>query len=126
MTLATIVLLVILLYFAQIFLQEVSRFGFDLWGIVGTRDKLTETSVVAGRLDRAKNNLLESLPIFLALALLAMVKGRDTDAVTNAALVFLVARVIYVPAYVSGIPMLRSIVWLVAIASLVSMALPLI
>ena len=64
--------------------------------------------------------------MFLALALLAMVKGRDTDAVTNAALVFLVARVIYVLAYVSGIPMLRSIVWLVAIASLVSMALPLI
>lgn len=126
MTLTTIVLLVLLLYMVQIFLQEVSRFGFDLLGIVGNRDNLPEISVVAGRLDRAKSNLLESLPIFLALALLALVKGRDTSAVTHASLVFLVARVIYVPAYVSGIPMLRSIVWLVAVASLVLMALALI
>ena len=126
MTLTTIILLVLALYMAQIFLQETSRFGFDLWGIVGNRDDLPEMSVVAGRLDRAKNNMLESLPIFLALALLALVKGGDTSAVVHAASIFLIARVVYVPAYMSGVPMLRSFVWLVGIASLVMMALPLI
>ncbi|MDE2371869.1 MAG: MAPEG family protein [Burkholderiales bacterium] len=126
MTLTTIVLLVLALYLVQIFLQEVSRFGFDPRGIVGNRDDLPALSVMAGRLDRAKNNLLESLPIFLALALLALVKGRDTVEVDHAALVFLVARAVYVPAYVSGIPMLRSMVWLVAVGSLAGMALPLI
>lgn len=126
MTLTTIILLVLALYMVQLFLQETSRFGFDLWGIVGNRDKLPEMSVVAGRLDRAKNNMLEALPMFLALALLALVKGRDTGEVAHAALVFLIARVVYVPAYVSGIPMLRSLVWLVGVASLVAMALPLI
>jgi uncharacterized MAPEG superfamily protein len=45
---------------------------------------------------------------------------------THAALAFLIARILYVPAYVSGIPMLRSIVWLAGVASLVLMALPLI
>lgn len=126
MTLTTIILLVLGLYVVQIFLQETSRFGFNLWGIVGNRDNLPEKSVVAGRLDRAKNNMQESLPIFLALALLALVKGRATGEVVQAAVVFLMARVVYVPAYMSGIPMLRSFVWLVGVASLVMMALPLI
>ncbi len=126
MTLTETILLVLALYVLQIFLQETSRFGFDLRGILGTRDRLPELSVVAGRLDRAKENLRESLPIFLALALLVLIKGGDTGAATQAAWVFLIARIVYVPAYVSGIPLLRSAVWLVALGSLVVMALSLI
>ena len=126
MSLTTIILLVLALYMVQIFLQETSRFGFDLWGIVGNRDNPPEMSVVASRLDRAKNNMLEALPIFLGLALLALVKGGDTSKVAYAASVFLIARIVYVPAYVSGVPMLRSLVWLVGVASLTMMALPLV
>ena len=126
MTLTTIILLMLTLYLVQLFLQETSRFGFDLRGIVGNRDNLPEISVIAGRLDRAKNNMLESLPIFLSLALLALVEGGDRNEVAQAASIFLIARVVYVPAYVSGVPMLRSLVWLVALVSLLMMALPLI
>lgn len=126
MTLTTVILLVLALYMVQLFLQETSRFGFDLWGIVSNRDNLPEMSVVVGRLDRAKNNLLEALPIFLTLALLALVKGGDTSKVAHAASIFLISRVVYVPAYVSGVLILRSLVWLVGVASLVMMAWPLI
>lgn len=126
MTLTTIILLVLVLYIVQLFLQETSRFGFDLRGIVSNRDNLPKMSVVAGRLDRAKNNLLETLPVFFTLALLALIKGGDTSEVAQAALIFLIARVAYVPAYVSGVPILRSLVWLVGVASLAMMALPLI
>jgi uncharacterized MAPEG superfamily protein len=126
MTLTTIVLLVLALYMVQLFLQETSRFAFDLWGIVGNRDNPPELSVVAARLDRAKNNMLESLPFFLALALLALARGDDTPEAVYGATIFLVARVVYVPAYVSGVRMLRSLVWLAANAGLVVMALPLI
>jgi uncharacterized MAPEG superfamily protein len=126
MTLTTIILLVLVLYIVQLFLQETSRFGFDLRGIVSNRDNLPKMSVVAGRLDRAKNNLLEILPVFFTLALLALIKGGDTSEVAQAALIFLIARVAYVPAYVSGVPILRSLVWLVGVASLAMMALPLI
>jgi uncharacterized MAPEG superfamily protein len=124
--LTTIVLLVLALYVVQIFLQETSRFGFDLRGIVGNRDVQPEPSVIAARLDRAKNNLLEALPIFVALALLALTKGGNQEAEAQAALIFLVARVVYVPAYVSGIPWLRSLVWLVSMFGLLMMALPMI
>ncbi len=126
MTLINIILLVLTLYVVQIFLQESSRFRFDFRGMFGSRDVLPKMSIVASRLDRAKNNMLETLPIFITLAMLALVKGDETvSEVTTAALIFLIARVLYVPAYVSGIPMLRSIVWTVALGSLVFMALAL-
>jgi uncharacterized MAPEG superfamily protein len=126
MTLTTIILLVLGLYMLQIFLQETSRVGFDLRGILGNRDNPPEMSVVAGRLNRAKNNMLEALPVFLSLAVMALVKGGDPGTVTHAAMVFLIARVVYVPAYVSGVPILRSIVWLVGVGSLAVMALTLV
>ena len=111
MTLTTIILLVLVPYVAQIFLQKTPRFGFDLWGIVGNRDNLPEESVVAARLDRDKNNVLEAFPIFLALALLALVKGSDMSKVVHAASIFLIARIAYVPAYVSVVTTLQSLVW---------------
>lgn len=126
MTLTTTILLVLLLYMLQIFLQETSRYRFDLREIIGNRDRPPELSIIAGRLERARDNMLESLPIFLTLALLALIMGQDTNDMATAATVFLLARVIYVPAYASGIPLLRSIVWLVGVASLLMMALLLI
>lgn len=123
MTLTTTILLVLALYFVQIFLQETSRFGFDLRGILGNRDDPPEPSILAGRLERARNNMLEALPIFLPLALMALIKGGDTGKVAHAATIFLVARVLYVPAYVSGIVGLRSAVWLVSVGGLAMMAI---
>lgn len=126
MTLVTVVLLVLALYVVQIFLQETSLYRFNLWQILGNRDARPEPSVIAARLDRAKNNMLEALPLFLGLAVLALVKGVDKGMVTNAAIFFLGARTAYVPIYAAGIPVLRSIVWLAGMIALFIMALPLV
>lgn len=126
MSLTTAILLVLALYMVQIFLQETSRFGFDLRGIVGNRDHPPEMSIIAGRLERAKNNMQEALPFFLALALLALVKGGGTNAAVTGATIFLGARILYVPAYMTGIALVRSLLWLAANAGLVVMALSLI
>ena len=125
MTLTTIVLLVLLFYVAQIFLQETSRYGFNLRQIMGNRDVRPEPSVIADRLDRAKNNMLEALPLFLGLAMLSLVKGAAASEATNGAFIFLVARVLYVPIYAAGTPVLRSLVWLTGVAGLLMMALSL-
>ena len=122
MNLTTIILAVLALTMAQIFLQETSRYGFDLRAIVGNRDNPPDMSVVAARLDRAKNNMLEALPFFLGLALLALVRGMETKQVVYGAATFLIARIVSVPAYISGVPLLRSVVWLVANAGLLAMA----
>lgn len=121
-----IIVLTLALYFLQIFLQETSRYGFDLKAIVGPRDNPPQLNLISGRLERAKNNMLEALPIFLGLALVGLVKGGDFTPTTQAAFVFLVARIFYVPAYLSGVIMLRSAVWLVSVAALFAMAISLI
>ena len=126
MTLTTVILLVMLLFVAQLFLQETSRYRFNLRQIMGNRDTRPKESIIAARLDRAKNNMLEALPLFLGLAMLALVKGGDTSGTANGATLFLIARIIYVPIYATGIPVLRSLVWLAGMAGLVMMALPLV
>ena len=107
MTLTSIILLVLALYVLQIFLQETSLYRFNVWQILGNRDERPEMSVIAARLDRAKNNMMEALPLFLGLAL---VKEGDHSKVVTAATWFLVARTVYVPVYAAGIPVLRSVV----------------
>jgi uncharacterized MAPEG superfamily protein len=93
---------------------------------MGNRDASPQESVIAARLNRTKNNMLEALPLFLGLAMLALVKGGNTSEAANGATVFLIARVAYVPIYAAGIPVLRSLVWLAGMAGLLMMALPLI
>ncbi len=127
MTLTTSILLVLALYLVQIFLQETTRYHFDMRQIVGPRDNPPEMTILAARLDRAKNNLLEAFPFFLGLAMLDLVKlGDSTPLAVDGAMVFLIARIAYVPAYVSGVPLLRSVIWMVANTGLVMMAWPLI
>ena len=74
---------------------------------------------VAGRLKRAQNNLFETLPLFIAAVLIAHVSGRDGALTVWGAWLYLVARTVYVPLYVGGVPYLRSLVWVVSLSGLV-------
>lgn len=74
---------------------------------------------ITARLQRAQANLFETLPIFAAAVLIAHVSGR-TDATTLlGAQLYLGARVLYVPLYAAGIPVVRSIVWGVSLVGLI-------
>jgi len=126
LTLTTIILLVLALYVVQIFLQETSLYRFNVRQILGNRDTRPTMSVIAARLDRAKNNMMESLPLFLGLSLLALIKDGDNSRVVHAATWFLVARTVYVPVYAAGIPVLRSVVWLTGVGAMLVMALALV
>ncbi|PHP64574.1 hypothetical protein CSC94_23630 [Zhengella mangrovi] len=89
---------------------------------MGNRDHQPEPGIIAGRLERAKDNMREALPLFLGLAMLAFAAGKADEA-TSGAIVFATARVFYVPAYTSGLPVLRSLVWLAGMAGLLMTAL---
>ena len=82
----------------------------SVWS-VGPRDTPMPLVGVAGRLERAHRNLLESLPLFAGVVLMAHVTGRADTWTAPSAQIFLAARVLYVPAYVSGIPWLRTGLW---------------
>ena len=91
--------------------------------MIGTRESpIPETPLVA-RANRAGSNLQESLPAFLALALLSMILSVDT---TNAACWWLIFRVAHGLLYISGIKYLRTISYFGSIGSLIAMACALI
>lgn len=78
------------------------------------RDGEAPLTGVAGRLDRALRNFSETFPLFAALVFAAYAVGRH-DALTEFGAVFyFVARLIYLPLYAFGVPLVRSLVWNVA------------
>ncbi|MBV9990307.1 MAG: MAPEG family protein [Alphaproteobacteria bacterium] len=66
---------------------------------------------IAGRLDRAFRNFLETFVFFAAAVLLAHALGKTTHNSVLGAQIYLWARVLYVPAYVLGVPFLRTLIW---------------
>ena len=70
---------------------------------------------ITARLQRAQANLFETLPVFAAAVLIAHVSGRSDAATLLGAQLYLAARVLYVPIYAAGIPVLRTLVWSVSI-----------
>ncbi|MCF6368837.1 MAPEG family protein [Rhizobium halophilum] len=88
----------------------------------GPRDEGREPqSAQAGRAARASKNFQETYPAFVGL-LLGLAFAGDTSGVgLFGASLWLVARVIYIPLYLSGIPYIRSLVWLVSIVGLLMM-----
>lgn len=94
------------------------------WAL-GPQDEKRDQNLVAGRIERALNNYLETLPAFIALALLLAVTQSGTATSALGAAVWFWARVAYIPAYASGIPLVRSVAWFASLAGLVMMMLPL-
>ena len=74
---------------------------------------------LAGRLMRAQANLFETLPIFAAAVIMAHIAGKDGQLTMIGTHLYFFGRLIYLPLYAFGIPYVRSLVWLVALAGLV-------
>ena len=73
---------------------------------------------VAGRLDRALRNFLETFPLFAAAVLAVQLTGTHGTLTEWGARLYLWARVAYVPLYAAGVPLVRSLVWNVATAGI--------
>lgn len=71
---------------------------------------------VAGRLERANRNFLETFPFFAAAALAVAATGRGDAMTAFGAQLYFWARVIYLPLYAAGIPYVRSLVWTASVA----------
>ena len=73
---------------------------------------------LTGRLQRAQANLFETLPLFIGAVLIAHVAEREGALTLWGCGLFLVARLVHLPLYAFGVPLVRSLVWLVSIAGL--------
>ena len=125
MTMTTWILAVLALFFVQTYLPSMARAAsgdpVQLKFLKGNRDDRPEPTVIAGRMDRALRNMFEALPVFLTLAFLAEIQGLSEGWPMIGAAVFFCARIAYVPAYATGIPLLRSAVWTVGHGGLILM-----
>lgn len=81
---------------------------------LGPRDTQPPLSTMGSRAERALANLHEALPVFLALALLYVNLDSQSGLATQGAWTFLIARLLYVPAYLAGVFGLRSTIWVVS------------
>jgi len=108
----TMLLYTVVLFFVQLIAQM--GFGLVDFGAryaAGARDENPEPSVICGRFERAYYNLLETMPPFAALVLIGLYTGKVNEMTALGAQIYFWGRVAYVPAYVSGIPFIRSIIW---------------
>lgn len=79
---------------------------------LGPRDSQPPMPALGCRAERALANMHEAMPVFLALALLHVARSTPAGTSTQGAVVFLIARILYVPAYMFGPPGLRSAIWM--------------
>jgi uncharacterized MAPEG superfamily protein len=92
----------------------------DLKWAAGPRDTPMPLGGVAARLDRAFWNFAETFPFFAAAVLACAAAGKlGSDLTVWGSAAYVVARAVYAPLYASGIPTIRTLVWLVAMAGLV-------
>lgn len=78
-------------------------------------------SALAGRAQRALDNFKETYPAFIALALALAVSERTGGLGATGALLWFVARVVYHPLYLFGVPYVRSMVWVASMFGLLLM-----
>ena len=111
----------VVLLLAQVLLQAVSTYDLGSY-LLGPRDDNRQSgNVMAGRLKRALENLLETYPAFVALALALAVTGKTGGIAATGAWVWLIARVVYVPLYAFGVPAVRTLAWVVSVVGLLMM-----
>jgi uncharacterized MAPEG superfamily protein len=87
---------------------------------VGPRDTPgPPVGTVTGRLIRAQHNLFETLPLFIGAVLIAHVTHQESSSTTWGAALYLGGRLLYVPLYAFGVPVVRTAAFGVALAGLV-------
>jgi uncharacterized MAPEG superfamily protein len=78
-------------------------------------------SIYARRIRRALNNLLETYPGFVALALGLVLAGKTGGVGEIGAEIYLAARVLYLIVYATGVPVVRTLFWGISMIGLIMM-----
>ncbi|MEL7117070.1 MAG: MAPEG family protein [Pseudomonadota bacterium] len=112
---------VILLIVHLLVQATISDLSKGLGWALGNQDERRDQPAVADRIERALKNYNETFVAFVALALLLTVSEKANETSALGAAIWFWARVAYVPAFASGIPLVRSVAWLTSMAGLVLM-----
>ena len=99
-------------------LAAISQRGIP-WAL-GPRDGTPATLTgLAGRLDRSFRNMIETFPLFAAAVLAVVLTHHTSENTALGAQLYFWGRVAYVPGYLLGVPMVRTLIWGVSMAGVV-------
>ncbi|BAV64040.1 MAPEG family protein [Sphingobium cloacae] len=94
---------------------------------MGARDEtLPPLRPMAGRLVRAQANFQETFPIAIVALIGVVLAGRTSEWTALGGWIWLGARLIYLPLYGLGVPVVRTLAFAVSLAGLVMVLMPLI
>lgn len=89
------------------------------WNTGARDEELPPPAPIVGRMMRAQANYFETFPVMAAAILLVTVAGLHTRWTEIGSLVWIAARVAYLPLYAMGIPVLRSLLFTVSMVGIV-------
>jgi uncharacterized MAPEG superfamily protein len=116
-----------LLLFVHIFVAvryKTAQYGRE-WN-VGARDEaLPPESPMTGRTARAQANFAETFPIAVVALLGVVIADRTCATTAIGGWIWLGARIVYLPLYIAGIRVVRTIVWTVSMIGLALVLWPL-
>ena len=121
----TVLLLSTLLMVAHIMLAirfKTQQYGTD-WNMGARDEELPPLNAVAARLERARDNYLETYPIAIVALLVGDLYGQNSSLIGVAAWVWLGARAVYLPLYWAGVPKVRTLVWAVGMLALLTIVI---
>jgi uncharacterized MAPEG superfamily protein len=95
------------------------------WNIGARDEPLPPPDPVTGRLIRAQANFEETFPIAIAALLGVVIAGKTSEWTALGGWIWLGARAVYLPLYWAGIPVIRTVVWTIALVGLVIVIKPL-
>lgn len=104
--------------------QKTKQYGKD-WNMGARDEALPPLNVVAARLQRAQANYLETLPIAIIALLGVVLAGRTSSLTALGGWIWLGARVVYLPLYWTGLPKVRTLVYMVSLVGLALVLWPL-
>jgi len=86
---------------------------------VGARDEELRPTGVAGRLDRAQRNFMETFPVFVAAVLMVHLLGKEGWLSGSGAVIYVAGRTLFLPLYAAGLPWVRTFSWNLATLGMV-------
>ena len=92
---------------------------------MGARDEMLPAPLpLVGRLERAQANFFETFPLMIAAVLIVEVAHLNNRWTALGAIIWLVARIAYVPLYALGVPVVRSLAWIAALVGIAMVLWP--
>ena len=115
----SLLVLAVLVFIAQVMIQGVfSNLEHKPKDLLGPRDDVTYGSLVQ-RAKRANQNMIEAMIMHAPLVLAVVLADRANEMSALGGWLFVAGRVVYAPLYWLGVPVLRTLAWLVGLAGTV-------